>query len=184
MGKNVLLPIAYGNEELETVTIIDLLRRADINVIVAGENDMVTFSRGVRIVPDILLSDIGDFELFGAIILPGGAQGVDNFLENEHLYELVKYNIEHNNLIGAICAAPLFLTNKNLIDESVMITSFPETRAEIHHNNYSEENVVVSGNIVTSRGPGTAIEFSLKIIELITDRATANQVASEICYKY
>lgn len=183
MGKNVLLPIAYGNEELETVTVIDLLRRADINVIVAGENDMVTFSRGVRIIPDVLLSDINDFEIFNAIILPGGTQGVDNFLENDHLVELVKFNIKKGNLIGAICAAPLFLTNKNLIDESVLITSFPDTQAEIHHKNYSEDDVVVSGNIITSRGPGTAIDFSLKLIELITDKATAQKVASEICYK-
>lgn len=184
MEKTVLIPIAYGNEELEAVTVIDLLRRADIKVIVAGENDMVTFSRGVKIIPDVLLSEIAEYETYGAIVLPGGGQGVDNFLENEHLLEIVKYNIKKKNLICAICAAPLFLTQNKLIDETVKITSFPDVKSELNHNNYSEESVVVSGNFITSRGAGTAIDFALKIIETMTDKKTANKVAEEIVYKY
>ncbi|PKL79636.1 MAG: DJ-1 family protein [Ignavibacteriae bacterium HGW-Ignavibacteriae-4] len=184
MEKSVLVPIAHGSEELETVTIIDLLRRADIKVTVAGENDMVTFSRGVRIIPDILLSEVPEYENFGAIVLPGGGQGVDNFLEDDHLLEIVKYNIRKNNLICAICAAPLFLTHHKLIDESVMITSFPDMGEELNHKNYSEDDVVVSGNFITSRGPGTAINFTLKIIETMTDMKTVRRVAKEMCYKY
>lgn len=184
MEKSVLIPIAYGNEELEAVTVIDLLRRADIKVVVAGENDMVTFSRGVKIIPDILLSEVSEYETFGAIVLPGGGQGVDNFLENEHLLEIVKFNIAKDNLICAICAAPIFLTQNKLIDETVMITSFPDVKHELNHNNYSEEDVVVSGNFITSRGAGTAIDFALKIIETMTDKGTAKKVAEEIVYKY
>lgn len=184
MEKSVLVPIAHGSEELETVTIVDLLRRADIKVTVAGENDMVTFSRGVKIIPDTLLSEIPEYENFGAIVLPGGGQGVDNFIEDDHLLEIVKYNIRKNNLICAICAAPLFLTHHKLIDESVMITSFPGMEEELNHKNYSEDDVVVSGNYITSRGVGTAIDFTLKIIETMTDLKTVQRVAEEIYYKY
>lgn len=184
MEKTVLVPIAYGNEELETVTVIDLLRRADIKVVVAGDNDMVTFAHGVKIIPDILLTDVSEDENFGAIILPGGSQGVYNFIEDEHLLQIVKYNLEKKNLICAICAAPLFLTQNNLIDENVKITSFPDMKSELRHSNYSEESVVVSDNIITSRGAGTAMDFALKIIEIMTDKKTANKVADEIVYKY
>jgi len=184
MEKSVLVPIAYGSEELEAVTIIDLLRRADIKVTVAGDNDMVTLSRGVKIIPDISLSEISEYENFGAIVLPGGGQGVDSFLEDENLLEIVKYNIRKENLICAICAAPLFLTHHSLIDESVTITSFPEVKDELNHSNYSEEDVVVSGNYITSRGAGTSIDFALRIIGTMTDIETAQKVAKEICYNY
>ncbi len=183
MEKSVLVPIAHGSEELETVTIIDLLRRADIKVTVAGENDMVTFSRGVKIIPDILLTEVPEYESFGAIVLPGGSQGVVSFIEDDHLLEIVKYNIRKNNLICAICAAPLFLTNHNLIDETIRITSFPDVREELNHKNYSEDNVVISGNFITSRGAGTAIDFVLEIIKVMTNVETADRIASEICYK-
>ncbi|MCB0701186.1 MAG: DJ-1/PfpI family protein [Candidatus Kapaibacterium sp.] len=184
MEKSVLVPIAYGSEEMETVIIVDLLRRANIKVTVAGDNDMVTLSRGVKIIPDIPLSEVSEYENFGAIVLPGGGQGVDSFIEDEHLLEIVKYNLKNRNLLCAICAAPLFLTSHNLIDESVTITSFPEVRNELNHKNYSTENVVISGNFITSRGAGTAIDFALSIIRVMTDIETAEKVAKEICYEY
>jgi 4-methyl-5(b-hydroxyethyl)-thiazole monophosphate biosynthesis len=183
MGKNVLLPIAYGSEELEAVTIVDLLRRAGINVVVAGEAEMVNCSRGVRIVPDLLLSQVGDGEEFDAIVLPGGGQGVDNLSENEYLLDLIKYNLGKGHLIGTICAAPLILTRHKLLADDVTITSFPDVFDELNHSNYSEDSVVVSGNIITSRGAGTATEFALQLIEILTDKATADKVADDICYQ-
>lgn len=182
MGESILVPITYGNEELETVTIVDLLRRANLDVLLAGESEMVTMSRGIRIVPDIMLSEIADNECFRAIVIPGG-QGVNKLIDNIQLVELVKYNIDKGNLIGAICAAPLFLTSNKLIDESTAITSFPDVRIELNHNNYIEEDVVVSGHIVTSRGVGTAITFSLKLIEILVDKETSDKIAKDICYK-
>src|SRR5690554_4316402 len=114
MEKSVLLPLAYGSEEVEAITVADLLRRADIKVTIAGESDMVTCSRGVKIIPDILLTEVSEYETFGAIVLPGGGAGVDAFIENEHLVEIVKHNIDKGSLICAICAAPLFLKHHNL----------------------------------------------------------------------
>ena len=183
MEKSVLLPLAYGSEEVEAITVADLLRRADIKVTIAGESDMVTCSRGVKIIPDILLTEVSEYETFGAIVLPGGGAVVDAFIENEHLVEIVKHNIDKGSLICAICAAPLFLKHHNLIDDTIEITSFPDVESELSHPKYSNDAVVVSGNFITSRGVGTAIEFALKIIERMVSKEKAESIAKEIVYK-
>jgi DJ-1 family protein len=182
MEKSALVPIAYGSEEMEAVIIIDLLRRADISVVVAGDNDIVTCSRGIKIVPDRPLSDIADDENFGAIVLPGGSKGVDGLIEDDNLIRLLKYNNGKGNLIGAICAAPKILVHHDIINEDTLITSFPDIYNELNHKNYSEESVVVDGNIITSRGAGTAIDFALKIIENLVSEKKAKEVAVEIVY--
>ena len=182
MEKSALVPIAYGSEEMEAVIVIDLLRRAEINVVVAGDSDIVTCSRGIKIVPDRPLSDIADDENFGAIVLPGGGKGVEGLIEDDNLISLLKYNNEKGNLICAICAAPKILVHHNIIDENTMITSFPDVYNELNHKNYSEDSVVVDGNIITSRGAGTAIEFALKIIEKLVSDKKAREIAEEIVY--
>lgn len=182
MEKSALVPLAYGSEEMEAVIIIDLLRRADINVVIAGDNAIVTCSRGVKIVPDRPLTDIAEDENFGAIVLPGGSRGVDGLIEDENLISLLKHNKSEDNLICAICAAPKILVKHGIVSNETKLTCFPDVYNEINHDNYSEDDVVVDGNIITSRGAGTAIDFALKIIELLVSKEKSDEIAKEIVY--
>jgi DJ-1 family protein len=182
MDIRVLLPIAQGTEELEAITVIDLLRRAGISVIVSGDADIITCSRGVKIIPDTLLDSINELDEFDAVILPGGGLGTKNLMENSHLEKLLKCQKQKGKLIAAICAAPTILDAHHLINEDNAITSHPSVENILKNYNYREENVVIDGNFITSRGAGTAIDFALAIIERLVDSDTAERVAKEIVY--
>ena len=111
----VLVPIANGTEEMEATIIIDMLRRAGVDVLVAGDGDMVTCSRGIRIIPDTNIDDISDDDEFDAIVLPGGGQGVENMINNQSLAAIVARHAAKRGLIGAICAAPRVLHEYGVI---------------------------------------------------------------------
>ena len=165
---------------MELVTIVDLLRRSGINVKVAGENEIVTCSRGVKLIPDILIEQIGLSERFDAIILPGGVNGTKNLSDNSHLLKILRNHKNNNGLIGAICAAPIMLADNDLIDSESIITSHPSVKSQLGKYQYSEKSVVIDGKLITSRGAGTAQEFSLKLIEILVDYETAEKVADSI----
>ncbi len=183
MSKKVLVPIASGSEEMEAVVIIDLLRRSGCLVIVAGESELITCSRGVKIVPDKLIDQIDENEEFDAIVLPGGGPGTERLSENEHLNNLLKNHSENNKLTGAICAAPTILHKNNLLKESDKITSHPGVKLQLIKYVYTENTVETSRHFFTSRGAGTTIQFSLKIIEKLYDKEKADKIAAEIVYK-
>jgi 4-methyl-5(b-hydroxyethyl)-thiazole monophosphate biosynthesis len=183
MNLRVLVPVANGTEDVEAVTIIDLLRRANIDVVVAGTESPIIFARGLNILPDMLIDDIRNDEYFDAIILPGGIPGVNYLSEHKHLQNLLKSHISEKRLTGAICAAPLILKEHKHLNSDVEITSFPSLRTEFNEYKYLDEDVVVHNNFVTSRGLGTAIPFSLKIIELLIDKNKSDSIAKEIVYK-
>jgi DJ-1 family protein len=180
MTKYVLVPIAHGTEEMEAVIIIDILRRAGITVKVAGDNEIVTCSRGVKIIPDELIDNLDINSEFDAIILPGGGKGTDNLMNNYHLSEILKSHRERGALIAAICAAPTILSEFKILKPESKITSHPSVRNRLEHYNYIEEKVVFDDNIVTSRGAGTAFMFALFIVELLMNSDTAKKVACDI----
>lgn len=175
--KKVLLPLAAGFEELEAVTIIDLLRRADINVTVAGLNDgAITGSRGTRILPDEIL-DISLTSDFDMIVLPGGLPGADNLNSDARIHDLLRQMAEDGRYIAAICAAPKVLATAGLLEDKE-VTSFPGALSDtavtgMHHTGKS---IVIDGNIITSRGPGTAMDFSLELIQLLAGAETRQLV--------
>lgn len=183
MSVKVLVPIANGTEDVESTTIIDLLRRADIDVTVAGTHSQVKFARGLNVIPDKLINDINDDEIFDAIIIPGGLPGVTYLTEHKRLTEIIKRHKELRKNIGAICAAPTLLDKHQLLDQESVITSFPSLKADLSKYNYSEADVVISNNVITSKGLGTAIDFSLKLIEILLDKETSDRIAEEIVYK-
>jgi len=178
----VLVPVEDGCEEMEAVIIIDILRRAGMEVIVAGRTDFVNCSRGVKLIPDIKFSDFGGELKYDAIILPGGLKGTENLKENHFLKDILIKHSHTGCLIGAICAAPTVLSHFGLLEKGVEITSHPSVSEELQNNNYSEEKVVLSGNIITSRGAGTAFEFSLKIIEFFFGKEKSEKVAESIVF--
>jgi len=163
----VLVPIANGTEEIEAVCIIDTLRRAGFHVTVASVHDTktVTCSRQVQIVADCLLSDCED-KVYDLIVLPGGAKGAENLAASELLAKLLKKQSSEGRWFGAICASPaIVLYPLGLLPPQA--TCHPSVEDKI--NKVVKERVVVDAEnkCVTSRGPGTAIEFALKLIECL-----------------
>lgn len=177
----VLVPLAQGCEELEAITIVDLLRRAGIQVITVGLDDqVVTASRGTRLLPDKTIEDVlyDDFDL---IVMPGGLPGADNLNENEHLHDLLKRHNLNKKYIGAICAAPKVLATAGILDNK-SATAFPGVLEKINHQHITITGAAVEldGNVITSRGPGTAMDFALKLIELLEGKSKSELVAHQL----
>lgn len=164
----VLVPIADGVEEIEAVTVIDVLRRAGVEVVCAGlTGKPVTASRKVRLVPDRSLEEVKD-EAFDMIVLPGGGDGVENLKRNPRVEAIIKKMAERQKWVTAICAAPTLLAAYGLL-EGRKATSHPSRREQtaLAKVDYQEQRVVQDGHIITSRGPGTALEFALKLVEVL-----------------
>jgi len=167
MTVHVLVPLAEGCEEIEAVTIIDLLRRASIEVTVAGlVPGPVTASRGVVLLADTTLEEI-DGETFDMIVLPGGGPGSDALDRDERIRTLIRDQYEAGRYVAAICAAPKVLAHIGLLEER-KATAYPGTlEGEPGNIQLLDAAVVIDGKIVTSRGPGTAMVFALTLIELL-----------------
>lgn len=180
--KRVLVPVSDGFEEIETVTIVDILRRAGIEVIVAGlKEGGVQGSRGVRILPDTVLAEALDGE-FDMVVLPGGQPGVDHLRRDPRLLELLRRRHAGQGLIGAICAAPLALRDAGIID-GLRLTSHPSVEKELTAGRYEAARVVVDGNVITSRAAGTAMEFALKLAEILAGAEKAAEVSRAVLAK-
>ncbi len=163
---SALIPLAPGCEELEAVTIIDLLRRADFDVLTAGlVEGSITASRRTVLVPDVLLVDMTDQE-FDLIVLPGGQPGATHLGESRILKRMLYRQDERGGWIGAICAAPRVLAAHGLL-AGRRATSFPGALDEFSDGSFEmvDDPVVIDDHIVTSRGPGTAMDFVLTLIE-------------------
>ena len=175
----VLVLLAQGCEEVQAVTTIDLLRRADIDVVSAGltaVKEPVVCSRGVVIAPDAILDDIVN-DQFDMVVLPGGQPGTDNLRKDTRVQSLLLEAYEKNRYVAAICAAPIVLAEAGLL-HGKSATSYPGC---LDSNNAPQtllkgDSVVQDGNIITSRGPGTAMDFALVLIETLTDKATRDRV--------
>lgn len=178
MAKKALIPIANGTEEMEAVIIIDMFRRAKIEVTVAANYSPVKCSRAVKIIPDTTIQEALRQE-YDAIIIPGGLDGAKELAADKTLSEILAKHKETDSIIGAICAAPIVLKSNNLIEDK-NITSHPSVKTEFDINKYSENNVEKDGNIFTSRGAGTAFELSLKIIEELVDKTTSENISEAI----
>ena len=173
----VLVPLAQGCEELEAVTIIDLLRRANIEVITASlDGDVVVASRGVRLVADETLDDVME-EDFDMIVLPGGLPGADHLDKDERIHKLLKKMHEKGQYTAAICAAPKVLANAGLL-QGLKATSYPGfiDKMSLPQTQVLEAPVVTDGKVITSRGPGTAMDFALELIETLSGKAKRNEV--------
>ena len=162
----VLVPLAQGCEELEAVTIIDLLRRANIEVVTASlDEDIIVASRGVRLVADVTLADIVDDE-FDMIVLPGGMPGAENLDRDDRIHKLIKKHNKMGKFIAAICAAPVILANAGVL-MGKRATSYPGfiDKMSLTDTKILKDSVVIDDKVITSRGPGTAMDFALELIE-------------------
>ena len=177
MSINVLIPIADGTEELEAVAVINVLRRAGAHVVIAGvKSKNITAARGVKLIADSLLLDCMETS-YDLIALPGGVPGVKNLRDSEALKDLLRRQFDANKMIGAICAAPQEVLAFHGILDQQRATGHPKFTTGIANQEALAERVVVDGNLVTSQGAGTAIEFALKLVELLFGHKKALEVA-------
>ena len=165
--KRVLVPLAPGFEEIEATTIIDVLRRAGVEVVVAGTvSGPIEGSRGIRVTADLPLdqADAGSFDM---IAVPGGGKGVEELKQHPRMLPLLGEFTARGKHVAAICAAPSLLAAAGLLCGK-QVTSHPSVQAQVAPSTlYTEARVAVDGKIITSRGPGTAMEFALKLVEIL-----------------
>lgn len=174
----VYLFLAKNHETVEALTVVDLLRRAEISITTVSISDelVVNSSLNIPVVCDKLFKDC-DFSDVQALVLPGGA-GVSNLLDFAPLTDLIKKEYDKKTLICAICAAPKILAN---IGINVKSTIYPTMTSEIA--NYCSDSVCCDGNVITGNALGASIDFSLEIIKYLKDIDTAKKVKEGIVYK-
>ncbi|KAH8313158.1 hypothetical protein KR067_001276 [Drosophila pandora] len=187
MSKSALIILAPGAEEMEFIIAADVLRRAGIKVTVAGLGDStepVKCSRDILIVPDTSLSKVAS-EKFDVVVLPGGLGGSNAMGDSSAVGELLKNQEASGGLIAAICAAPTVLA-KHGIASGKSLTSYPSMKAQLvdKYSYVDDKNVVQDGNLITSRGPGTAYNFALKISEELAGKEKAQEVAKGLLLSY
>ena len=173
----VLVPLAQGCEELEAVTIVDLLRRAGIEVVTAGLDEQpVRASRGITLIPDVTLDKAlqKDYDM---VVLPGGLPGADNLKNDDRIIRLLVQMKQADKYTAAICAAPFVLAEAGLL-EGKRATGYPGCldKDSAPGLDYVEQPVVIDGKVITSRGPGTAMDFALELIATLSGKQVRDEV--------
>lgn len=179
MVMKIIVPLAEGFEEIEAITIIDVLRRAKLNVTtVYLDKNPVKGSHDILVTADKAIHEIksGDFD---TIVLPGGMPGSKNLKGNSKVISIIKDIHSKGGYVSAICAAPIVLEEAGVL-KGKKATCFPGYEKELSIEKYLPESVVVDGNIITGKGPGSAIPFSLKLVELFTNSETAEQLKNSL----
>ena len=177
-----LVLLTEGNEEMEAVIAIDVLRRGGIEVTVAGVDgpEPIRCSRGVVLTPDVSLAEVsGEFD---AVVLPGGAEGARRLARSAVVGELVRRQEKESKWVAAICAAPIALRRHGVF-EGRRMTSHPSVREALEGwGDYSEHPVVEDDKLITSRGPGTAFPFALRIVGALTNAERMAEVRAPMMF--
>lgn len=178
----VYLFLAEGFEEIEALTPVDMLRRAEIDVTTVGIGGrVITGAHDITVTADIDESLVKK-DIASAVILPGGAGGTKNLGRSETVRDTILHCNKQKRLIAAICAAPSILGGLGLLSGKAA-TAFPSFQDQLGGAHLSEDHVVCDGNIITARGMGVSIEFSAAVIAFLKDRKTADQVLASIQMK-
>ncbi len=172
-----LIPLAKGFEDVEAVTVIDVLRRGGVEVVTAslsGQADVLS-AHGILMKADARLADVAD-EDFDAIVLPGGGEGTENLKNSDALVRLLRRQNDAGRWLCAICAAPTVLVEAGVLAEGLHVTCYPTCQTELDRP-WSPVPVVVDGNVITGQAPGSALLFALVVLQTLTDEATARRIA-------
>ena len=186
-SKRALVLLSEGAEEMETVITVDVLRRGKIETTLASVSDdncmVIKCSRDVKIKADGTLKEALSTGPYDAIVLPGGLKGAQNLASSLAVKEILSEQNARGGIIAAVCAAPTAL-KAHEIGKGKQITSYPAFKNELNgYYKYSDERVVVDGNLVSSQGPGTCFDFALKIVELLSDKDTADKIQEGLLHK-
>lgn len=180
----VYIFLADGYEEIEGLTVVDLLRRAkvDITMVSVTGNIMVTGSHGIASKADVLFEE-ANYEDADMLVLPGGMPGTKHLSEHKGLDKLLREFQAKGKMLAAICAAPSVLGSKGIL-EGISATCYPGFEDMLTGAKIKDKSVVADKNIVTSKGLGTAIDFSLALIERLVGKETAGDIAESIQYEH
>lgn len=174
---------AAGYEEIEALTVVDILRRAgeDITMVSITDERRVTSSHGVEVAMDKTISEL-NFDEMDVIVLPGGMPGTKNLEACEALMEQVDAFVKTGKIVAAICAAPSILGHRGHL-KGKKACAFPEMESELTGAEVMREPAVIDENIVTGRGMGAAIPFGLAILEKLQGKEAADQMAAKIVFR-
>lgn len=177
--KKIIVFLAEGFEEIEAISIIDILRRAQISVttVSVGKDKMVKGAHSIVVEADKLFDEV-DFTSYDMVVLPGGMPGAKNLQDHAGVKEQLKIFAEKKQ-IGAICAAPMVLGSMGLL-KGKRATCYPGFEPELIGANVTNEPVTVDGNIITGRGPAFAINFTLQLVETLAGKATHDEVSNAL----
>jgi len=173
----VLVPLADGFEDIEAVTIVDVLRRGGVEVVTAslgGSTDVVS-AQGVTMRADALFAD-AEGDVYDAIVLPGGGPGTAALKRSEAVLARLRRQHGERRLLCAICAAPTVLVAAGVVDEGVQITCYPTCQMELDRP-WTPAPVVADGNVITGQAPGCAVLFSLVVLQTLAGQSVARKVA-------
>lgn len=172
-----LVIISKGFEEIEAITIIDVLRRAQIEVNVATINELLTLgANGITIKADLELNNIQNIDLYDIVILPGGAENTQNLASSSLVKQTLNKMKNEDKLIGAICAAPYALNEAGVLNQNY--TCYPSFEQKIRLDGYQgdKQEVVIDNKVITSRGPATAMTFALELVKILKGEELYNNL--------
>jgi 4-methyl-5(b-hydroxyethyl)-thiazole monophosphate biosynthesis len=177
--KKIIVPLAQGLEEIETITAVDVLRRADIGVTTVSLGDLkVKGAHDIIIIADMFIDEI-DVDGFDGILLPGGMPGSVNLRDDERVINMVKSLDKDGKLVSAICAAPIVLERAGVL-KGRKATSYPGFGEEMPSCNYVDDRVVVDNNTITGKGPGAALEFAFEVVDYLAGEEMVNKLKGEM----
>lgn len=184
--KKVLVFMANGFEEIEEITVVDILRRAGAEVDMCSIHDtlMVEGAHGVRLEANLLLKDIADANVYDAVFAPGGMPGATNLRDDTRVIDIIRaFYDKAGKYIVSICAAPILLGKAGIAHE-LAGTCYPGFEGQVGYKEYHREAVVESKNVITSMGPGTAFRLALKVVEVLCGEDAASRLYDETQLKY
>lgn len=177
--KKVAVLFADGFEEIEALSVVDYLRRADITVDMISINNQleVVGAHTIKLTCDMQLSELNSD--YDAVVLPGGLPGAEHLRDSEEVISFVQKMNTENKIVAAICAAPIVLERAGLTKGKIG-TSYPGFENQLTYDEYKEDIVVQDGNLITARGPATAVYFALKLIEVLLNKSKALEIAKDL----
>lgn len=181
----VILFLAEGFEEVEALTVVDYLRRKDILVdtVSITDNETVKGAHNIIVITDKKIDDVNELDSYDGVVIPGGMPGASNLRDDNKVIEIIRTMNDDGKLVASICAGPMVLERAGVI-KGKKVTSYPGYEEVLKDSIYMEENVVIDGNIITSRGPSLAVEFAIEIIKYLHGHEKAEELKKDILYKY
>jgi 4-methyl-5(b-hydroxyethyl)-thiazole monophosphate biosynthesis len=178
----VLVIISTGFEEIEAISIIDILRRSQLDVTIATINDILTVgANSICIQANKCLEDVKEFEEFDMVVLPGGGLNTENLANSELVKNILNKFKKSDKYIAAICAAPYALHEAKVLNNTY--TCYPSFEEKIDSATYSGENdVVIDGKVITSKGPATAMKFALELVKILKGKDIYTKVKNGLLF--